>query len=168
MSTLFNFRGCRSHRLANSYASLPALLFSSRYLVLSYKHRLYLIHITFLWLRRKHFHTLVCTTLTRSSRWGQNYSFIPCWFPIFIRHLGFNLMLSNLFFLLSLHSHLCLFHPYVVVKLALRSSSIFVCFVGTIIFQIEHYAQVSLYADYFVNVRLLMTEVTSVRSRFNQ
>ena len=83
-------------------------------------------------------------------------------------------MLSNLFFLLSLHSHLGLFHPYVVVKLALRRQV-----VKPILFQhirllrwvwtiSHHYVQVSLYADYFVNVRLLMTEVTSVRSRFNQ
>ena len=32
----------------------------------------------------------------------------------------------------------------------------------------HHYVQVSLYADYFVNVRLLTTEVMSMRLRFNQ
>ena len=125
-------------------------------------------------LRRKHFHTLVCTTLTRSGRWGQNYSFIPCWFPIFIQHLGFNLMLSNWFFLLSPHSHLGLFHPYVVVQLALWQWVVKPTLFQHIrllrwVWTISHlYTQVSLRADYFVNVRLLMTEVTSVHSRFNQ
>ena len=74
--------------------------------------------------RRKHFGTLVPTPLTRDSRWGQDYSSFPCWFPIFIQHLGFNLMPSNIFFLLSLPSRLSLFHLYVVVILALRISSI--------------------------------------------
>nr|DAX82167.1 MAG TPA: hypothetical protein [Caudoviricetes sp.] len=38
----------------------------------------YILSIYLSVLRRKHFHTLVCTTLTRSSRWGQSYSLIPC------------------------------------------------------------------------------------------
>nr|DAX82166.1 MAG TPA: hypothetical protein [Caudoviricetes sp.] len=37
------------------------------------------------------------------------------------------------------------------------------------VWTISHlYTQVSLRADYFVNVRLLMTKVTSMCSRFNQ
>ena len=47
---------------------------------------------------------------------------LPASYPLY-QHLGFNLMPSSLFFILSWRSHLALFHAYVVAKLALGSSS---------------------------------------------
>nr|DAH07417.1 MAG TPA: hypothetical protein [Caudoviricetes sp.] len=42
-------------------------MFNSRYLILSYEHRLYLIPQHYLF-GSNHFHTLVCTPLKRDSR----------------------------------------------------------------------------------------------------
>lgn len=58
----------------------------------------YILSISyFLWLRRKHFDTLVSTPLTRDSRWGQDSSSFPCWFSI-IKYLGFNHISSKYIF----------------------------------------------------------------------
>lgn len=58
-------------------------------------------------------------------------------------------MLYNLFFLLSLHSHLGIFHPYVVVRLSLGFSSnsrdfgIYVSInAGLLAYAINHYRSV--------------------------
>ena len=78
--------------------SLLFMQFSYELLILSYKHRLYLIprHYT---LGSTHFGTLVPTSLKRNSRWTLPFG-LSCWLPIF-KCLGFNLAPSIYFFLLS-------------------------------------------------------------------
>lgn len=128
------------------YGTLLPYQFSYELLTLSHKHRLYLLprHYT---LGATHFHTLVRTSLKRNSRWTLLYSSLSCWFSIF-RHLGFNLMPYNIFFLLSPHSRLGLFHPYVVVMLPLGLSSNS----SSIGCQKHHYIHISVYPDYFVTL----------------
>ena len=98
-----------SHKVVN------LMQFSYELLILSYKSRLFhhlamqepLVssHLTLLLLRR--------IVVEQSSIRGYVAK------DPLLQHLGFNLVPSILFFLLSLPSHLCLFHHYVVVSIAL-------------------------------------------------
>ena len=101
-------------------------------LVISNKHRLYLIHSVSQHLRRNHFQYQ--QLVLYSSHEGQSLSFpfqaqllIVYCMPFYIAQcLGFNLAPSSIFFLLSQHSHLYLIfllRYYVVVILALRVPS---------------------------------------------
>ena len=102
-------------------STLPPMQFSYELLNISIKHRLYLIPQLCLF-GSAHFHQLWCT----SSGGIVVEPYLPvlaadC--PL-LQHLGFNLMSSSIFFLLSPHSHLHLiFRCYVVVILALGVSS---------------------------------------------
>ena len=132
--------------LANSYESLSALLFSSRYLIFSYEHRLYLIHIPLRYLGANT-STRLCVRPSRGLVvGGRTIRSFPADFQFLFSTQDLTLCyLTDFFCFRHIHTQ-----AYFILMLqfsqlygnrlsSLSCSSIFVCFVGCGLFHTTTY-----------------------------